>query len=200
MSESDMPVSSAGRSPSGLSDLGAVVAISHPVRRRLIEALRLDGPATVSQLAAGSGELVGNVSHHLKVLHRAGMIEEAPELAKDRRERWWRFVPTSMSWSVTDFADEPASELVALAAEEQNLAYHTGKVRDWFERRTSYEAGWREAAFAFEWWVKVTPAELIELRGRISAVIEEFGNEHRDESQPREDIYLFARGFPGRSS
>jgi DNA-binding transcriptional ArsR family regulator len=165
----------------------------------LLESLRLDGPATASLLAERTGQLVGNVSHHLKMLTRAGMIAEAAELAKDRRERWWKLVPTSLSWSVVDFADEPASEVVALAAEEQNLAYHTGKVHNWFGKRSSYDPAWRQAAFAFDWWVKATPAELVELRSRISDVINEFADQHGDNDTDREDIYLFARGFPGRS-
>src|SRR3954452_8097984 len=93
-----------------------VAASGHPVRRRLIEVLGVEGPATASQLAERTEQLVGNVSHHLKMLAKAGLIEEAVDLAKDRRERWWRSVPMSLSWSVSDMADA-SDELVAEAAE-----------------------------------------------------------------------------------
>ena len=65
-------------------------AVAHPLRRRLLDVLRVDGPQTASLLAEHTGEAVGNVSHHVRVLQRAGLVEAAPELARDRRERWWR--------------------------------------------------------------------------------------------------------------
>jgi DNA-binding MarR family transcriptional regulator len=52
--------------------------------------LRVHGPSTASAIAERTGQAVGNVSHHLKVLAVGDLIEKAPELAKDRRERWWR--------------------------------------------------------------------------------------------------------------
>ena len=60
-----------------------IAAMHHPLRRRLLDLLYIDGPATASRLAEATGELVGNVSHHLKVLASAGVIVEAPELAKN---------------------------------------------------------------------------------------------------------------------
>ncbi len=181
------------------ADMDAIAALHHPVRRRLLESLRLDGPATASQLAGHTGEMVGNVSHHLKVLGKAGLIQEAPELAKDRRERWWRWLPVRMEWSSADFAGEPAGEMIAGAAEEQNLSYHVDKVRAWWAARGSYDAQWERAAFATEWWVKATPEELGELWERINAILQEFAGRDIDDGVDREDIFLFAHGFPGRS-
>ena len=120
------------------ADISKIAAIHHPLRRRLMEMLGVDGPATASQLAERSGQLVGNVSHHLKMLAKAGLIEEAEELAKDRRERWWRSVPMSLSWSVADMEGNTADELVAEAAEQQNLSHHVDKVHQWFEHRGNY--------------------------------------------------------------
>jgi len=50
---------------------------------------------------------VGSVSHHVRVLAEAGLVEEANELAKDRRERWWRLTSPSTRWSRAEFADDP---------------------------------------------------------------------------------------------
>ena len=112
-----------------------VAASGHPVRRRLLEVLGVDGPATASQLAERTGQLVGNVSHHLKMLARAGLVEEVPELAKDRRERWWRHVPLSLSWSLADVRGDPVGEAVAVAAEYEHLEHHLGRVRGWLAAR-----------------------------------------------------------------
>ena len=98
------------------------------------EVLGVDGPATASQLAERTGQLVGNVSHHLKMLARAGLVEEVPELAKDRRERWWRHVPLSLSWSLADVRGDAVGEAVAVAAEHEYLEHHVRR-GPWLARR-----------------------------------------------------------------
>jgi hypothetical protein len=57
------------------------------------------------------------------------LVEEAPELAKDRRERWWRRIPLSLSWSLADVRGDAVGEAVAIAAEHENLEHHVGAVR-----------------------------------------------------------------------
>ena len=94
-----------------VTDSRAVLAaLAHPFRRRLMDVLKVDGPSTAACSPAHRPG-VGNVSHHLKVLAAAGLVEEAPELARDRRERWWRLV-TGVSAGPPLDAD-PAARTVA---------------------------------------------------------------------------------------
>ena len=178
-----------------------VAASSHPVRRRLLEVLGVDGPATASRLAERTGELVGNVSHHLKMLARAGLVEEAPELAKDRRERWWRSVPMSLSWSVADVRGDPVGEAVAIAAEQENLEQHLRRVQGWFAAREGtavYDEAWTRAAFSTEAWAWATPAELEALGEAINALVVEFRRSHGEPAPGRETCFVFAHGVPSR--
>jgi DNA-binding transcriptional ArsR family regulator len=69
-----------------ITDTRVLAAMAHPLRRRLLSLLKLDGPSTASVLAQRTGQAVGNISHHLHTLAAADLIEEAPELARDRRE------------------------------------------------------------------------------------------------------------------
>ena len=62
-----------------ITDSRVLAAFSHPLRRRLMDVFTVDGPATASMLAEATGQAVGNVSHHLKVLASAELIEEVPE-------------------------------------------------------------------------------------------------------------------------
>src|SRR4051812_9608717 len=179
--------------------IDVIAALHHPVRRRLVETLHLDGPATASRLADQTGEAVGNVSHHLKVLSTAGLVVEAPELARDRRERWWRAVPSSLSWSVEDAGDDPVGEVVLEAAERQVLDHHIGKARQWLAGRHEYDDSWRRAAFSSDSWVRVTPEELSELSERIVALIDEYvGPRRPDDGQERKNVFVFAHGMPAR--
>jgi DNA-binding transcriptional ArsR family regulator len=177
-----------------------IAALHHPVRHTLIELLGLDGPATVSALAEASHERIGNVSHHIKVLADAGIVEEAPELAKDRRERWWRYVPQNLSWSSADVAGDPVGELVASAAEQQNLAHQVTKVQEWFSRRGEYDEAWVRAAFSTNSWISVTATELDELSRRMIELIAEYGDipAREQEDASRQRVFVFAHGVPAR--
>lgn len=179
--------------------IDVIAAIHHPVRRRLLELLHLDGPATVSGLAEAADQRVGNASHHLKVLAEAGLVAEAPELAKDRREHWWRIVSGSVSWSIADVAGDRLAEVVASAAEQQNLAHHVGKMQQWYGRRDAFDEPWVRASFSTESWVIVTSAELQELGDRVNALFLEYARRADDASDAdRERVFVFAHGVPAK--
>lgn len=184
-------------------DLADVVsAVHHPLRRRLMEVLWLDGPATASILAERTDQLVGNVSHHLKVLANAGLVVEEPGLARDRRERWWRAQRSSVSWSVTDAAGDPAGQAVLAAAEQQNLAHQVGKVQQWYAERDGYDESWQRAAFSTDTWIEVTAEELSAITEQVRALLEPYaatGREPDPDGPPRTRVFFFAHGVPARS-
>src|SRR4029453_662862 len=70
-----------------LTDAKALAARANPFPSRILEALAVDGPSTASALAQRTGQAVGSASHHLKVLAEAGLVVEAPALARDRPAR-----------------------------------------------------------------------------------------------------------------
>ena len=159
----------------------------------------MDGPSTASALAARTGQAVGSASHHLKVLAQAGLVEEAPELARDRRERWWRLVSPSTRWSRAEFRHDPAAVSAAIAAETVAMQRQFERARDWLANAESgrgvgcgrvrqpdlvdADAG-RVARSSRE--------ELVALTTRgVIATIPEDGAE-------RESVFVFARGFPAQ--
>ncbi|NUR06684.1 MAG: winged helix-turn-helix transcriptional regulator [Nocardioidaceae bacterium] len=187
-----------------------LAALHHPVRRRILEVLQVDGPATVGGLAAALGQQVGSISHHLKTLERAGFVAPAPELARDRRESWWRGVPREVTWSITDFAGSPTETLLATAAERANLQHHNDKVLTWFSGREEYDDHWLDAAFATEHWAKATPDELSDLSARVYALFAAWAEECREAAEReqadgdteaaalRSTVFVFAHGNPSR--
>jgi len=182
-----------------VTDSRVFAAMAHPLRRRLMDVLKVHGPATASSIAGRTGQTVANVSHHLRVLHSSGLVEEVPELARDRRERWWRLISTGLRWSSSDFADDPAAAAVAGAAESLNLDHHANLVRAWFAAVDEDRAHWADAAFSTDKWLHLTPAELSELSQEVIALAKRWAN--RDipaDGQQRDPVFLFTYGVPGQ--
>ncbi|MEA3201462.1 MAG: hypothetical protein QOE90_2890 [Thermoplasmata archaeon] len=68
-----------GRGGSRGPDLDAVfAALSHPIRRSMIERLSA-GECTVSDLAAPHDVSLPAISKHLRVLEEAGLLEQTPD-------------------------------------------------------------------------------------------------------------------------
>ncbi|MEE6259074.1 ArsR/SmtB family transcription factor [Plantactinospora sonchi] len=59
-----------------LSEAEQFRALGHPLRHRLLMALR-QRPATFAQLAAALGSTKGTVGYHVKILERAGLVRVA---------------------------------------------------------------------------------------------------------------------------
>ena len=181
-----------------ITEAKALSAMANPFRARMMDALKVDGPSTASALAQRTGQAVGSASHHLKVLAEAGLVEEAPELAKDRRERWWRLVDPGTRWSRADFADDTAAVTAAYAAEALALQRQFERTREWNANAASVPE-WDEAAFATQNWMRLTPAELGGLSAEIVDVLVRWSRrEVPDDGQEREPVFVFARGFPAQ--
>jgi DNA-binding transcriptional ArsR family regulator len=182
-----------------ITDARVLAAMAHPLRRRLMDVLRVHGPATASVLAERTEQNVGNVSHHMRALAEVGLVEEAPELAKDRRERWWRLVARSLRWSGEALSDDPADEAVAQAVQSLTLERHTGHVRAWFAAGDEERDPWRATAFTSEKWLHLTADELGELAGEMADVLSRWiGRQPADDGEHREPVLVFTYAIPAR--
>jgi DNA-binding transcriptional ArsR family regulator len=182
-----------------ITDAKVLAALAHPLRRRLLDVLRVHGPATASSLAERTDQHVGNVSHHIRALAEVGLVEEAPELAKDRRERWWRLVARSLRWSGEPMSDDPAEEAIAQAVQSLTIDRHSAHVRAWFSATDEEREPWRSTAFAIETWLHLTADELGELAGQLDAVLAGWkGRQANDDGRHREPVLFFTYGIPAR--
>lgn len=181
-----------------ITDAKALSAMANPFRSRMMDALKVDGPSTASALAARTGQAVGSASHHLKVLAEAGLVEEAPELAKDRRERWWRLVDPGTRWSRADFASDTAAVTAAYAAEALALQRQFERVQEWNANAATVPE-WDDAAFATQNWMRLSPAEMREMAEELVEVLVRWSRrEVPDDDVEREPVFVFARGFPAQ--
>ena len=70
-------------------------AIAHPVRVRILHELNAAGPSRAADLAADLDIPANQASFHLRQLAKYGLVVEAPEEARDRRDRGWKVVSES---------------------------------------------------------------------------------------------------------
>jgi len=67
-------------------------AIAHPARNRILNELSAGGPMRAADIARELGIPANQASFHLRQLAKYGLVEEAPEEARDRRDRVWKLV------------------------------------------------------------------------------------------------------------
>ncbi|MEV4657480.1 metalloregulator ArsR/SmtB family transcription factor [Micromonospora sp. NPDC049301] len=182
-----------------VTDSRVLAAMAHPLRRRLMDVLKVHGPSTVGMLAEHTDQAPANVSHHLKVLAAGELVAEAPELARDRRERWWRLVTRGVRWSNTDFDADPAARAVADAATSLNLDRHVALARAWHGADEAAQAAWDDGPFSTDRWLHLTPDELAELsREMIDLLARWADREVPDDGRDRHPVFVFAHGVPAR--
>jgi len=180
-----------------ITDSRTLAALTHPVRRRLLDVLKVDGPATASMLAERTGQAVGNVSHHLHTLAACDLVAEAPELARDRRERWWRLAVRATRWESKDFGGDAASEAIELAASSHGLDRQVGFVRAYLA--AGDHDAWPTGPFSTDTWLRVTDAELAEFAAEVIDLYRRWGDrELPDDGQERHPVFAFARAVPAQ--
>ncbi len=150
-------------------DAGALRVLAHPLRSRLLSALRLGGPATATDLASALGTNSGATSYHLRKLAGVGLVEDTGEGAGKRR--LWRAATASHSWYVADFAGDEDSE-TALNWLARDYARHLGEQFErWLDAEQAWPVDWRDAAGMSDEMVVVTAGQLQSLMDEIGEVI-----------------------------
>jgi DNA-binding transcriptional ArsR family regulator len=168
----------------------------HPLRMRLLEALRNGGPSTASRLAAELDESSGATSYHLRVLGDAGVIEEAPELSNGR-ERWWK--ATRRFYIPTD-AETPEERALEVSARHLHLDRDEQALERFVHEGGSLPKEWREAAFTGSFSVHLTAEEVFDLGLRFLALVEELRHPEREPPPDARHVLVTLRALPWLSS
>jgi predicted ArsR family transcriptional regulator len=71
-------------------DPAVLRAVAHPVRNRVLAELHAAGPMRAADVALSLGIPANQASFHLRQLAKYGLVVEAPEAARDGRDRVWK--------------------------------------------------------------------------------------------------------------
>jgi predicted ArsR family transcriptional regulator len=184
-----------GRSIARLDNATALRAYAHPVRMKLILALRTRGPLTATQAGRLLGESSGTCSFHLRQLARYGLVEETGD--GTGREKPWRATTTSTGWD--DVQQTPEATAAASLLAEILAESYFGELMRWLEARSGESEEWQRAAFIGDRFLWVTAEELAQVGRDLVAITDKyFERQVRPELRPpgaRLATYLHL-GFP----
>ncbi len=176
-----------------LTDPRAMRALAHPLRLRLLGELRMRGPQSVGMLSQVVDEAPASVSYHLGQLASFGFVVEAPEHARDRRERWWRAAHAVTSWEPVDALDDPEKRAASDAVRRAILRRYLETLEAYLETEQTLPREWVRGTSMSDSLLHLTAAELVELRGDLEQLIERWrtdrSNADRPEAKPVTVIY-----------
>ncbi|MCR2799965.1 MULTISPECIES: winged helix-turn-helix domain-containing protein [unclassified Microbacterium] len=153
-------------------------AMSHPLRRRIMKVLAARDYARAADIAADLDEPANSVSFHLRSLADAGLVVEAPEQARDRRDRVWTAVKGSFDLGSPDHPVEDealgGTLLAALAQEHTDMLR---RVVGWAPEYTAGRSAGVHGTFA-RTMLRLSEQEFVDLLERISTAIEQAREAH----------------------
>ncbi len=154
-------------------DARSLIALAHPLRIRIRDRLRREGPATATQLARQFGESSAATSYHLRMLARHGFVEPEPGRGMGR-ERWWRATSDVIEIHPSEFVgDEVAREaLRVVSGERQRISEQ--RIEKWLNERERWSGAWHDAAEDSAFVARLSPAQTRALADELVAIIDAY--------------------------
>ncbi len=153
-------------------DAKSVKVLAHPLRSRLVGALRLNGPSTATALAAALGTNSGATSYHLRKLAEVGLVLDTGE--GDAKSRVWAAASQLTQFEASDFDDDDDAATAMGWLARDWLRHFTDKFGRWLDVQGNWPAVWRDRASMNDDMVVVTADQLREMHTEIDAVIERY--------------------------
>ncbi len=174
-----MPRDEAAPAP---ADPRVLRAIAHPVRNRILAELEAVGPLRAADIARTVGLPANQASFHLRQLAKYGVVEAAPELARDRRDRVWRLVGDELIVDVAEIEKAPGGHSAAQVWRRQaTAAAHELVERAYADGRDDSRRG-----SVLEASVRLTPDEATAFTRELNELVTRWNDRARargDEAQ-----------------
>lgn len=147
-------------------------ALSHPLRRRILKAFAALEFARAADIAEMLDVPANRVSFHLRVLADSGMIVEAPERARDRRDRVWKAIEGSFNVGTPEHPveDEALGDVLVSALAQEHVDM-LRRVTAWAPEYTSGRTTEVHGTFSRQ-SLRLSPAEFEAMLKAIAEVID----------------------------
>uniref|UniRef100_A0AAU3GX84 Winged helix-turn-helix domain-containing protein n=1 Tax=Streptomyces sp. NBC_01401 TaxID=2903854 RepID=A0AAU3GX84_9ACTN len=178
-------------------DTRTLRGLAHPLRIRLLNALREFGPATASGLADRLGESSGATSYHLRQLATYGFVEDDPERGKGR-ERWWKAVHVGNTFSTGTFLDHPDAEVrgaVGVVLHEIATT-HAQELNTWLGTMHEWPEEWRKGWDLSDFKVRLTPELSEELADKVRELVQSYRGRVPEGTEGSANVRTHLHMFP----
>ena len=187
-----------------LTDPRAMRALAHPLRVRLLGELRVSGPQSVGMLADTLDEAPGSISYHVGVLARSDFVVEAPENARDARERWWQAAQSHTRYEPSRLNADPDTRVASAAMRHTFLQSQAAELAEYIDLEPTLEPEWVAAATTGDTVTFLTPDELRELADELEVLARRWEARSRPDAagaRPSRFMYsAFVRPRPAQTS
>jgi DNA-binding transcriptional ArsR family regulator len=170
-------------------------ALSHPTRLKMLMLLRIEGPATATQLAQELRLNTGATSYHLRQLAEHGFIVEDSERG-DARDRWWKAAHRSTHANLDALTSEEEAGSSEAYLHTVALMY-TETLMQYASEHRFLPAAWRSASTTSDWHLRLTAERAEELVTALIEVIDRWGDDEDAEDAPGvADFVINLNAFP----
>jgi DNA-binding transcriptional ArsR family regulator len=167
--------------------------LAHPLRTRLLTALRTGGPATATALARRLDTNTGATSYHLRKLASVGLVDETQD--GRGRERWWQASTPSHGWTERDVAGDADAEAASDWLRRHYLRSFVDRYERWLDRSSDESLDWRDAAEFGDAEIRLSPDELRAFQGELLELLDRYRHPSRDDSDARR-VAFYYHAFP----
>jgi len=174
-------------------DATAIKVLAHPLRSRLLSALRAGGPATATTLAERFGTNTGATSYHLRKLASVGIVEETGE--GHGRERWWRAATQMHSFTERDVVYDPDAQAATDWLRRYYLRSFAERYQTWLDIQGTWPLEWQEVADSSDRLLRLSAARLGELQAELAATIERYLDPDPDD-RDAQSVEIHIHAFP----
>ncbi|MEE6260466.1 ArsR/SmtB family transcription factor [Plantactinospora sonchi] len=161
-------------------DSTSLRGLAHPLRVRMLNLLREEGPATATTLAQRLRQSTGTTSYHLRQLAQYGFVAEETGRGSGR-ERWWRAVHrgTVLEGDVGRAAAEDTETYMRAVG-----ALYAERVDRWLNEIVDVPVEWRGKSTLSDWRFRLTPDEAGELYDALHEVLGRYRRDDPDTPAP----------------
>jgi predicted ArsR family transcriptional regulator len=160
--------------PTVYLDRAALAMLAHPLRSRLLEELRVTGPATATTLASVLHTNSGATSYHLRKLAEVALVVDSGH-GTGRRRLWSasnRSRPRDEGPS--GHTDDPDAQAALAWLARDYLHLFSDRAQQWLDTQDRWPVDWREQVGLSDHLVQVTAGQLAALRGELVEVLERY--------------------------
>jgi DNA-binding transcriptional ArsR family regulator len=152
-------------------------AIAHPVRARVLGEVHAAGHLRAADVAEVLGIPANQASFHLRQLAKYGLVEPAPELARDGRDRVWKPAwEGALSFDPEDVEKGPGGPAAVSVWRRQAVASAIEAVQRAYTARKDRAIH----VMITDDWIRLTKAEAKELSNELIALQERWRQRTHD--------------------